>query len=184
MNRSFQLRIREILLGTCRAPCQDVIPAKRFEDLIVWKLAVSLRRLVFKMTTTGRVATDFKFRDQIRNSARSAPSNSAEGFKRFDPPEFAHLLKIALASLAETQDHLIHGRDEKYFTEDRFTEAWRLSCRALKAGNRLHDYLRSCPKKGNPPRRTKSAKPGTNPAEPRTNPVEPQTSPGRTPNEP
>jgi four helix bundle protein len=68
-----------------------MIAAKRFEDLVVWKLAVSLRRLVFKMTTTGRVTTDFKFRNQIRDSARSAPSNIAEGFKRFDPPEFAHL---------------------------------------------------------------------------------------------
>jgi four helix bundle protein len=115
------------------------------------------------MTTTGRVTTDFKFRNQIRNSARSAPSNIAEGFKRFDPPEFAHLLKIALGSLAETQDHLLHGRDEKYFPDDQFTEAWRLSCRALKAGHRLHEYLRNCPKKGNLRRRI-------NPDGTRTNP--------------
>ena len=152
-----------------------MIAAKRFEDLVVWKLAVSLRRLVFRMTTTGRVTTDFKFRDQIRNSARSAPSNIAEGFKRFDPPEFAHLLKIALASLAETQDHLLHGRDEKYFPEDQFTEAWRLSCRALKAGHRLHEYLRKCPKKG--PRRTNPVEPRTNSVEPRTNPAEPCRTP-------
>src|SRR5262245_56059925 len=105
-------------------------PAKRFEDLNLWKLAVSFSRLVFKMTTTGPLTSDLKFRNQIRNSARSAPTNIAEGFKRFDPPEFAHLLKIALASLAETQDHLLHGRDEKYVPEDQFTEAWRLSCRA------------------------------------------------------
>ena len=154
-----------------------MIAARRFEDLIVWKLAVSLRRLVFRMTTTGEVTREFEFRNQIRNSARSAPSNIAEGFKRFDPPEFAHFLKIALASLAETQDHLLHGREENYFPEDQFTEAWRLSCRALKAGNRLHDYLRKCPKKGNRPRRTNPVEPRTNPAEPRTNPAEPCRTP-------
>src|SRR5262245_57102244 len=100
-----------------------MIAAKRFEDLVVWQLAVNLRRLVYRMTKQGRVTKDFKFCDQIRNSARSAHSNIAEGFKRFDPPEFAHFMKIALASLAETQDHLMHGHDEKYFTDDQFTQA-------------------------------------------------------------
>jgi hypothetical protein len=86
-------------------------------------------------------------------------------------------LKIALASLAETQDHLLHGHDENYFTEDQFTEAWRLSCRALKAGNRLHDYLRTCPKKRNPPRRPNSPERQSPPAAPRTNPAEPCRTP-------
>jgi four helix bundle protein len=121
--------------------------AERFEDLVVWQLSVELRRLVYRLTKTGPVAKDFDFHDQIRSSASSAPRNISEGFKRFDPPEFAHFLKIALASLAETQNHLLHGREEKYFSDDAFTEAWRLNCRALKAGNRLHQYLRSCPRK-------------------------------------
>jgi len=93
--------------------------AERFEDLICWQLAVSVRRLVFQMTESGRVTTDFKFCDQIRNSARSTPSNIAEGFRRFDPPEFAHFMKMAMASLTETQDHLLHGRDQKYFSDDK-----------------------------------------------------------------
>jgi len=159
------LEFLNISIGTVRARLHKVIAAKRFEDLAVWQLTVNLRRLVFQMTKEGRVTTDFKFRDQIRSSARSAPSNIAEGFKRFDPPEFAHFMKIALASLAETQDHLMHGRDEKYFTDDQFTQAWRLSCRSLKAGNRLHEYLRNCSRK-----KKQRAEPGgtsANPVEPR-----------------
>jgi four helix bundle protein len=116
--------------------------AKRFEDLICWQVAVELRELVCRMTDQGPVLKDFKFRDQIRDSACSAPSNMAEGFARFDPPEFARFLNIARSSLSETQDRLIHGRDQKYFTPDDFTAAWRLSCRALRASNRLHQYLR------------------------------------------
>jgi four helix bundle protein len=111
-----------------------VVVANRFEDLVVWQLFVELRRVVYRLTKTGPATKDFEFHDQIRNSASSAPRNISEGFKRFDPPEFAHFLKIALASLAETQNHLLHGRDEKYFSDDQFTEAWRLNCRALKAG--------------------------------------------------
>jgi four helix bundle protein len=108
--------------------------ARRFEDLVVWQLSASLRRLVYRFTRTGPAAKDLRFRDQIRDSASSAPRNISEGFKRFDPPEFARFLKIALASLAETQNHLLHGREEQYLTDDEFTEAWRLNCRALKAG--------------------------------------------------
>lgn len=96
------------------------------------------------------MTTDLRFRNQIRDSASSVPRNISEGFKRFDPPEFAHFMKIALASLSETQTSLLHGREEKYFSDDQFTEAWRLACRALKAGNRLHTYLRNCPKKKKP----------------------------------
>jgi four helix bundle protein len=121
--------------------------ARRFEDLIAWQLAVELRDLVFTMTDRGSVLKDWKFRDQIRDFARSAPSNMAEGFARYDPPEFARFLNFARSSLAETQDHLMHGRDQKYFEQEDFTSAWRLACRALRATNRLHAYLRQCGRK-------------------------------------
>jgi hypothetical protein len=68
-------------------------------------------------------------------------------------------MNIALASLAETQTSLLHGHEEKYFSDDQFTEAWRLACRALKAGNRLHTYLRNCPKK-KPPNQKRNKKKG------------------------
>jgi four helix bundle protein len=121
--------------------------ARRFEDLIAWQVAVQLRDLVCRMTDEGPVLNDRRFRDQIRDSARSAPSNMAEGFARYDPPEFARFLNIARSSLAETQDHLMHGRDRKYFEEEDFRAAWRLTCRAIRASNRLHAYLRRCSRK-------------------------------------
>jgi four helix bundle protein len=98
--------------------------------LIAWQVAVKLRDLICQMIARGPVLKDLKFRDQIRDSARSAPRNIAEGFTRYEPPEFAHFLNIARSSLAETQDHLMHGRDQKYFTEEDFKAAWRLACRA------------------------------------------------------
>lgn len=121
--------------------------AKRFEDLIVWQLAVRIRDAIYGLTETGGASRDYKFREQIRDSASSAARNIAEGFARYDPPEFAQFLKIAKGSLAETQNHLLHGKQQKYFSEEEFTNVWRLTCRAVRAANRLHAYLRRCGRK-------------------------------------
>src|SRR3954471_24794903 len=131
--------------ATC-SPC-DMGVATRFEDLIVWQLAVRVRDGVYDFTDKGRASTDFKFRDQVRDSASSAPRNIAEGFLRFDPPEFAQFLKIAKGSIGETQNHLLHAKEQNYLTEEEFLELWRLTCRTLRAANRLHAYLRQCGRK-------------------------------------
>ncbi len=87
--------------------------AKRYEDLHVWRLSVDLRDRVIELTSTGRAASDFAFRDQIRDSARSAPRNIAEGFGRFNPRPFAQYLRIARGSLQETRSHLQDGVSNK-----------------------------------------------------------------------
>ena len=115
---------------------------RRFEDLVVWQLAVRIRDRVDALVESGPAARDFKFRDQIRDSGASAPRNVAEGFLRFNPAEFAYFMNVARSSLAETQNHLLHGKERKYFNETDFKDLWRLTCRALKAANRLHAYLR------------------------------------------
>jgi four helix bundle protein len=119
----------------------------RFEDLITWQVAAELRDVVIEMTSHGPSAKDFKFRDQIRDSASSAPRNTAEGFALFNQTEFHRFLTIAKGSLVETQNHLRDGRQRGYFSEEDYTRAWRLSCRALRANSRLRKYLRSCPRK-------------------------------------
>jgi four helix bundle protein len=69
---------------------------------------------VFAFTATGPASQDFKYRDQIRDSSASAPRNIAEGFGRFRPRDFARYLEYARASLDETKNHLIDGRDRGY----------------------------------------------------------------------
>jgi len=150
--------------------------ARRFEDLIVWQLAVEIRDRIDVLMTSGPGSRDFKFRDQIRDSAASAPRNIAEGFLRFNPSEFAYFMNIARASLGETQNHLLHGKELKYFSEKDFKELWRLTCRALKAANSLHAYLRKESHKKTGHERTSDTEKGNRPAkcgEPRE-PEEPQ----------
>jgi four helix bundle protein len=135
------------LRGMRRAHVRSRGGVARFEDLIVWQLAVRIRDGVYSVTETGAASSDFKFRDQLRDSASSVPRNISEGFLRYNPPEFAHFLSIAKGSLGETQNHLLHGKDRRYFSEEEFNDLWRLTCRALRAANRLHAYLRRCGRK-------------------------------------
>jgi four helix bundle protein len=154
--------------------------ARRFEDLIVWQLSVRIRDRVDVLVDSGPASRDFKFRDQIRDSAASAPRNISEGFLRFNPPEFAYFMSVAKSSLGETQNHLLHGKERKYFNEKDFRELWRLTCRALKAANRFHAYLRSQPPRkdghsGIPePKEPKEPKEPEEPQEPEE-PEEPRT---------
>ena len=124
----------------------------RFEDLDVWQLAHALDEEVCAFTATGPASRDFSYRDQIRDSARSATSNIAEGFGRYYPKEFLRFLRIACGSLNETRNHLHEGRDRGYLEASRHQALVKLSMRAIKANERLQTYLENC--KTPPPRRT------------------------------
>src|SRR4029077_20308971 len=73
---------------------------------------------VLAFTATGPAARDFKYRDQIEDSSASAPRNIAEGFGRFRPRDSARFYEIARASLMETKNHLIDGRDRGYLDDN------------------------------------------------------------------
>jgi four helix bundle protein len=137
---------------------------ERFEDLITWQLADALRREVFAFTETGRAARDFKYRDQVRDASSSAARNTAEGFGRFRPSEFARFLEFAHGSLNEVQDGLLEGRDRRYLDEATFERLWILSKRALGVNTRLMLYLKDCAAKGLQPwlKREHDTRPGTN----------------------
>jgi four helix bundle protein len=128
----------------------SVKSARRYEELVVWQLSARLRDAIFVLTKDGPASRDFTFRDQIRDSSSSAPSNISEGFAFYKPKLFARHLRIAIASLAETKNHLQDGAGEKrYFNQNEAARLIKLNERALKAAKRLLRYLDSC--KGKPP---------------------------------
>jgi four helix bundle protein len=77
-------------------------------------------------------------------SARSAPSNIAEGFGRFRPREFAHFVRIARASLLETLNHLSEARAQGLIDEALHLTMVTLVKRSLGATRELLRYLESC----------------------------------------
>ena len=110
---------------------------RRFEELVAWQLARELSLEVFAATETGSAARDFKFRDQVRDSASSVARNIAEGFGRFSPGDFARFLRYALGSLAETRHLLMEGRDKRYLAEPLASRLLNLSAAVDRATKNL-----------------------------------------------
>ena len=90
--------------------------AAKFEELRAWQLARGFKLGIYELTARQPLAGDFRLREQLRDAAASAPSNISEGFGRFDPPDFARLVKIAKASLLECQNHLLDAVDRGHIT--------------------------------------------------------------------
>jgi four helix bundle protein len=72
-----------------------------FKDLEIWKEAKEIVVSIYKLTNDNKFKYDFSFKDQIRRSAVSIPSNIAEGFERDNNNELVHFLRIAKGSCAE-----------------------------------------------------------------------------------
>lgn len=138
--------------------------AKDFTELICWQLATELKAGVHNMIARPAVAKDLNFCDQIRQSARSAPANIAEGFGRYDPPEFRRYLGIAVGSLKETQNHLRDALGLRYINLEECRELTHLARRARSATLALMEYLETCPRKW--PRRRRRKPNPNDPAEP------------------
>jgi len=108
-----------------------------FRDLVAWQLCYELKCEVLAFTATGVASKDFKYRDQIRDSSASAHSNIAEGFGRFRSRDFARFLEYARASLIETQNHLLDGRDRGYLDVKLYSRLSNLARSALKTTTHL-----------------------------------------------
>jgi four helix bundle protein len=115
----------------------------RFEDLDVYKLAVQLRREVFRLSSSGPIRRDFKFVGQIRDAVRGGPRNISEGFSRLAPSEFSHFLLYAKASIDETKNHVHDGHECGYFSDEERDRLITLVRRTIAAINALMAYLDS-----------------------------------------
>jgi four helix bundle protein len=80
---------------------------ERFEDLQVWKDAVSIAVRIYHLSSTGKLATDFASRDQIRRSAFSLSNNIAEGFEYNNNKVFVKYLKYSKGSAGELRSNLL-----------------------------------------------------------------------------
>jgi four helix bundle protein len=116
------------------------------EQFDAWQLAWELKERIAAFTATPPTARDRKFCDEIRESSRSAPDNTSEGFYRFNPPDFANFVRIARGSLGEVRNQVRHAHSSKYLGEEDFQELKRLCRRAIGACTGLRLYLLSLPK--------------------------------------
>ena len=115
--------------------------ARTFEELDAWRLADELKNRLWALLATSAAKRDVKFCDQISSSASSSPANISEGFGYYDHPQFARHVRIAIASLDETRNHLNDGVQRRFWTADDVAPLLQLTKRARGACVRLLEHL-------------------------------------------
>jgi four helix bundle protein len=121
-----------------------------FREMAAWQRSREVKMLAYALLAKPDVARDFKFRDQLRDAARSAPRNIAEGFARYKHKEFAQFVRVAKGSMGEVLDHFIDAVDNGYLTPAELATHEHACKKAFKAINGLIRYLESTP---DPPKR-------------------------------
>jgi four helix bundle protein len=119
--------------------------ARDIRELVAWQLARRLKLLADEVCGRPEASRDFKFRDQLRDSAASGPRNIAEGFGRFGHKEFARFVRIAKGSEVEVLNHFIDAVDKRYIGADELPTLEHAARKAIKAATGLIRHLESTP---------------------------------------
>ena len=115
---------------------------QKFEDMEVWQGARALVSEVYQaVRDNGRLAKDYRFRDQITAAAVSVMSNIAEGFSRRTNKEFTQFLFIAKGSCAEVQSLLYVALDQGYLSQEKFNAIYQQADLVARRLSRLITYL-------------------------------------------
>jgi len=133
--------------------------ADSFEDLEVWQVSMDLAvRVPDHVLGLPR---EFRWLAlQIMDSSESVPSNIAEGFERRLNGDFMRFLRIAKASLGETDSHLVYARRRRLLTDEAYESLREDSLRIRKMLSRFIAYLSKYESPGKSPKpRTKNAEP-------------------------
>jgi four helix bundle protein len=96
----------------------------QFEELEIWQLARQLCQRVYPLTFKDPIASDFRYKDQIRGTSGSIMDNIAEGFGRGSKNEFVNSLTTAKGEAEELKSQLYRGLDVQYFSESLFNELY------------------------------------------------------------
>jgi four helix bundle protein len=92
----------------------NYLPAKSFEDLIVWQKAHQFVLSIYRYTSTFPKEEVYVLTSQFRRAAISIAANIAEGFKKKGKKDKRRFLNIAQGSLEECRYYLILSRDLNY----------------------------------------------------------------------
>ncbi|ADV62501.1 S23 ribosomal protein [Isosphaera pallida ATCC 43644] len=83
------------------------VTLQSYRDLEVWRKAMDLAVICYRVTRSYPKQELFGLTTQIRRASSSIPANIAEGQGRQSTKEFLNFLSIARGSLKELETHLI-----------------------------------------------------------------------------
>jgi len=121
---------------------------ERFEDIDAWKKARELTKIIYEVTSQGKLATDFSLRDQLRRAAVSIMANIAEGFEREGNKEFRQFLSTAKGSAGEVKALLYVALDAGLTSMEQFQRIRTLADEASRLLAGFLRYLKTSDKKG------------------------------------
>jgi four helix bundle protein len=78
----------------------------QYQDLLVWKRAMELAEIVYRLTRLLPTDERFGLVTQMRRSARSVPANIAEGYGRGKTGKYLMFVSYAIGSAFELQTDL------------------------------------------------------------------------------
>jgi four helix bundle protein len=90
------------------------LPARTFQDLIVWQKAHQFVLGVYRLSRQFPREEVYGLTSQFRRAAISIPANIAEGFKKTGRPDKARFMNVAQGSLEECRYYLILTQDLGY----------------------------------------------------------------------
>jgi len=94
----------------------------KVEDFEIWKEAIELVVLIYKIIRNSNLNKDFVLSDQIKKSVISIPSNITEGFERNNNKEFKHFLNIAKGSVGELKTQIYIALRLEFINKHQFDE--------------------------------------------------------------
>ena len=143
---------------------------KHFEEIAAWQHSRQVKLRIYALLERPTIMRDVKLSTQLRESARSAPSNIAEGFGRFGNKEFARFARMSKGSLHESLNHLIDAKDQRMISADELVMERHHIEKAINAVTGLIRHLetskepdRNQPRTRNPKPRTVTPNPNPNP---------------------
>lgn len=86
-----------------------------YKDLEVWKEAIDLTILIYKITDNFTDEEKYGIISQIRRAVVAIPSNIAEGSTRMSDKDTMRFIDIAIGSLAELDTQMIIAEKLNYY---------------------------------------------------------------------
>ena len=88
-----------------------------YKDLEVWKEAIDLTILIYKITDNFPDEEKYGIISQIRRAVVAIPSNIAEGSTRMSDKDTMRFIDIAIGSLAELDTQMIIAEKLNYYQD-------------------------------------------------------------------
>jgi len=108
-----------------------------YKQLTVWQKAIDLVLRIYKLTDSFPKSEVYGLTSQMRRAAVSIPANIAEGSARGHRQAYCQFVRIAYASGAELETHLIIAQQLGFGSPEKFQKVEALLDEVMRMANAL-----------------------------------------------